>query len=70
MIAVILFVKRKRYSIRTVRFTTNTESKPEVHDEGYDYVEVDNYELPVITNLKAKVPHVDNQMDVETSDYI
>ena len=72
-IAVILFVKRKRYSIRTVQFT-NKLSKPEVHYEGYDYDEVDDYQLPVITNINAEAPHVDintNKMDDETSsDYV
>ena len=72
MIAVILFVKRKRYIIRTVQFT-NRVSKPEVHYEGYDYDEVDDYQLPVIANINAEAPHVDinvNQMDVEISEYI
>ena len=75
VIAVILFVKRKRYSIRTVQFTNKeTNLKPEVPNEfeGYDYDEVDHYQLPVIANINAEAPHVHvdinvNQMDVETS---
>ena len=69
VIAVILFVKRKRYSVRTVQFT-NKESKLEVHNEGYDYDEVDDYQLPVITNFNAEAPYVDinaSKMDDEMS---